>query len=289
MSEKDPKLEKNALREALKVLHPPEIRSGVVHIGEFTAKFCHDFVSLLAFIGEVASALWFAIRHPSKIRWKETVYFMDVCGSDAVPIVLLICFLMGLILGFQGAVQMHKFGTDIFVADLVGLSIVKELGPLMVAMICTGRAGSSFAAELATMKVSEEIDAMVTMGFVPSRFLIVPKIIALFAVMPVLTVYGDIVGILGGMFVGKIQLDIPVIAYYNRSMIAILPQYFIEGILKSLVFAILIAGIGCFRGLQASSDTQGVGRATTSAVVSGIFLVVLFDTMLTVLFSHLWR
>lgn len=265
-----------------------ELKDAVSYIGSFSLRFCNDSLMLLAFIGEVAAALFEAIKKPRKIRWKETLYYMDVCGSDAVPIVVLICFLMGLILGFQGAIQMHKFGTDIFVADLVGLSIVKELGPLMVATICTGRAGSAFAAELGTMKVTEEIDAMVTMGFVPSRFLIVPKVIALFVVMPVLTVYGDICGILGGMFVGNVQLGIPIIAYYNRTLVAILPQYFIEGLLKSMVFAVLVAGIGCFRGLQSSGDTQGVGRATTSAVVSGIFLIVLADTVLTYLFSKLW-
>ncbi len=269
-------------------VRPSDFRRGVEYVGDFSLRFANDTVSLLAFIGELAFALWHSFRNPRKVRWKETIYYMDICGSDAVPIVLLICFLMGLILGFQGAMQMHKFGTDIFVADLVGLSIVKELGPLMVATICTGRAGSAFAAELGTMKVTEEIDAMVTMGFVPTRFLIVPKLLALVAVMPVLTVYGDIVGILGGMFVGHVQLDIPIIAYYNRTLVAILPQYFIEGILKSVVFAFLVAGIGCFRGLQASNDTQGVGRATTSAVVSGIFLVVLSDTALTYIFSRLW-
>ncbi len=288
MSEKDLKDPKNTPAEPEKQLHYAQITPGIYSIGAFTLRFCNDLIDLLAFIGEISSALWFSFRNPKKVRWKETVYYMDVCGSDAVPIVVLICFMMGLILGFQGAIQMHKFGTDIFVADLVGLSTVKELGPLMVAMICAGRAGSAFAAELGTMKVTEEIDAMVTMGFVPSRFLIVPKVIALFAVMPILTVYGDIMGILGGMFVGKVQLGIPIIAYYNRTLLAVLPQYFMEGIIKSMVFSVLVAGIGCFRGLQTSNDTQGVGRATTSAVVSGIFLIILSDTLLTFLFSHLW-
>lgn len=269
-------------------LHQDQRRLAVVFAGETALSFWNDCINFLAMTGEIASSLAYAIRHPTKIRWKETSYYMDVCGTDAVPIVILICFLMGLILGFQGAIQMHKFGTDIFVADLVGLSIVKELGPLMVAMICTGRAGSAFAAELGTMKVGDEIDAMITMGFVPSRFLLVPKIIALVAVMPILTIFGDILGIMGGMFVGKIQLELPIIAYYNRTIIAIKPEYLIEGILKSIVFAFLIAGVGCLRGLEAKNDTQGVGRATTSAVVSGIFLVIVADTLLTILFSYLW-
>ncbi len=280
----DKKLEKMELLE----LHPPIIRSFAGYLGEFITSLFSDVISLLALIGEIVSALIYSVRNPRKVRWRETLYYMDVCGTDALPIVCLVCFLMGLILGFQGAVQMHKFGTDIFVADLVGLSVVKELGPLMVAMICIGRAGSAFAAELGTMKVGEEIDAMVTMGFVPTRFLIVPKIIALFVVMPVLTIFGDIMGILGGMFIGKIKLDLPLIAYYNRTVIALIPQFVIEGLLKSMVFAVLVAAIGCFRGLQAKNDTQGVGRAATSAVVSGIFLVIVADTILTVIFSTWW-
>jgi phospholipid/cholesterol/gamma-HCH transport system permease protein len=286
--EKPAKQERKEHKEAFRLLHPPMITPAVIYSGEFALKLLADVVSMLAMIGEIASGLFQALRNPHKVRWRETLYYMDVCGADAVPIVMMICFLMGLILGFQGSLQMHKFGTDIFVADLVGLSIVKELGPLMVAMICTGRAGSAFAAELGTMKVGEEIDAMVTMGFVPSRFLIVPKVIALFAVMPVLTVFGDVMGIFGGLVVGNLNLDIRVVAYYNRTVFAVHPQFFFEGLVKSMVFALLIASVGCFRGLQASNDTQGVGRAATSAVVTGIFLVVVADTALTYIFSKLW-
>jgi phospholipid/cholesterol/gamma-HCH transport system permease protein len=182
---------------------------------------------------------------------------------------------------------MHKFGTDLYVADMVGLSIVKELGPLMVAMICTGRAGSAFAAEISTMKVSEEIDAMVTMGFKPSRFLIIPKLLALVLVMPVLTIFGNVVGIIGGMTVGVFSLGLPVITYFNRTVLIITPRCFTEGLIKSAVFAILIAAVGCLRGLEAKNDTHGVGSAATSAVVSGIFLVIVADTLLTFLFSRI--
>ncbi len=286
--DKPDKLEKKEFKEAFRLLHPPMITPAVIYSGEFALKVLTDIVNMLAMVGEIASGIFQAVRNPRKIRWRETLYYMDVCGADAVPIVMMICFLMGLILGFQGALQMRKFGTDIYVADLVGLSIVKELGPLMVAMICTGRAGSAFAAELGTMKVGEEIDAMVTMGFVPSRFLIVPKVIALVAVMPVLTVFGDVMGIFGGLVVGNLTLDIPVVAYYNRTALIVLPQFFMEGLLKSMVFAVLIASVGCFRGLQASNDTQGVGRAATSAVVTSIFLVVVTDAGLTYVFSKLW-
>jgi phospholipid/cholesterol/gamma-HCH transport system permease protein len=155
----------------------------------------------------------------------------------------------------------------------------------MVAMIATGRAGSAFAAEIGTMKVSEEIDAMQTMGFIPCRFLVVPKLIAMVVVMPVLTLYGNIAGILGGMVVGCVKLGLPVVTYYNRTMLAIKPMYLIEGLSKSAVFALLIAVMGCMRGFEAQSDAQGVGRSATSAVVSSIFLVIVADSVLTILYN----
>jgi phospholipid/cholesterol/gamma-HCH transport system permease protein len=210
---------------------------------------------------------------------------MDMCGSDALPIVTMICFLMGLILGFQTAVQMHKYGGDIFTADLVGFSITKELGPLMVAVIATGRAGSAFAAEIGTMKVSEEIDAMETMGLVTSRFLIMPKMIAMIMVIPILTVFGDIAGLFGGFLVGWLKLGIPPVAYYNRTILVLTPMTFVLGLVKSAVFAFLIAAVGCMRGFEAGSDAKGVGRSATSAVVSGIFLIVIADALLTFLFT----
>jgi len=261
--------------------------SAIEFIGDASLRFARDCVNMLAFIGELSAATVEAFRHPRRIRWRETLYYMDMCGSDALPIVMLICFLMGLILGFQSAIQMHKFGTDIYVADLVGLSIVKELGPLMVAMIAIGRAGSAFAAEIGTMKVSEEIDAMVTMGLVPSRFLIIPKLIAMLIVMPLLTVFGNMAGIFGGFVVGCGKLGIPVVAYYNRTLVALTITNFSLGLVKSLVFAFLIAAVGCMRGFESRMDAQGVGRSATSAVVSGIFLVVVADAVLTVLFSFI--
>ena len=257
----------------------------IEHVGEASIRIGRDCVNMLSFVGELSAGIMEAVKHPRKIRWKETLYYMDMCGSDALPIVMLICFLMGLILGFQAAVQMHKFGTDIFVADLVGLSIIKELGPLMVAMIATGRAGSAFAAEIGTMKVSEEIDAMETMGFVPCRFLIMPKVIAMLLAIPILTIFGDIAGIFGGFVVGSLKLEIPAIAYYNRTVVALTSANFLFGLIKSFVFAFLIAGVGCMRGFEARTDAQGVGRAATSAVVSAIFLVVVADALLTILFS----
>ena len=262
-------------------------KAAIIHIGEASLKFYNDGRDFISFIGELSVSMWEAIKHPRKIRWKETLYYMDMCGSDALPIVSVICLLMGLILGFQTAVQMSKYGGDIYTADLVGYSITKELGALMVAMIATGRAGSAFAAEIGTMKVSEEIDAMETMGFVPFRFLVVPKIIAMIAVIPILTVFGDLFGIFGGFIVGTLKLGIPAVVYYNRTISVLTVMAFVQGIIKSSVFAFIIGSVGCMRGFQSTSDAQGVGRAATSAVVTSIFLVVIADAFLTFLFTTL--
>ncbi len=260
------------------------IKKFFISLGEYTVKMVQETIAILIFIGELTSATITAFLHPIKIRWKDTAYYINLCGTSASFIAILICFSMGLILGFQGALQLHKYGGDIFLADAVGMSIVLELGPLMIAMVAIGRAGSAFAAEIATMKVSEEIDAMTTMGFVTSRFLIIPKLIAMLIVMPILTVFGDIAGILGGLCVGVFQLGIPVQTYINRTLVAITPIYFLEGLIKSIVFAVIITAIGCLRGFEATKDAQGVGKAATSAVVSGIFLIIIFDTILTLIF-----
>jgi len=250
-------------------------------LGAAAYKFFDDIKSIIGFSGSVLIVIGKIIRNPRKIPVQETLYYLDKTGVDAVPIVSLICFLMGMILGFQGITQMKRFGIDIYVADLVGLGIVRELGPLMVAMICTGRAGSAFAAEIGTMKVSEEIDALTTMGIKPERILVVPKIMALIVAMPLLTIIGDIVGIIGGTVVSLLASDISFSAFCNRTLQAIVPANVFESLLKSIVFAVLIASIGCLRGMEAQNDAKGVGRATTSSVVSGIFMIVIADALVT--------
>jgi phospholipid/cholesterol/gamma-HCH transport system permease protein len=206
---------------------------------------------------------------------------MDKSGADGVPIVMMICFLMGLILAFQGIAQMGKFGLQIYVADLVGLAIVRELGPLLVAMICIGRAGSAYAAELGTMNVSEEIDAMNTMGLKPARFLVIPKIIALTLVVPMLVLIGDISGIVGGVIIGVSTSDISLTEYMNRTLESLIPWNIGETLIKGFIFAVIIAAVGCFRGFEADKDAKGVGKAATSSVVSGIFLVIVADFFVT--------
>jgi phospholipid/cholesterol/gamma-HCH transport system permease protein len=256
-------------------------KSVYITAGDAVYKFCEDTKRLTGFIGEVVKAVFYIIRNPRKLDLKEVLFYMDKSGADGVPIVMLICFLMGLILAFQGIAQMGKFGLQIYVADLVGLAIVRELGPLLVAMICIGRAGSAYAAELGLMNASEEIDAMNTMGLKPARSLVIPKIIALMLVVPMLVLIGDISGIAGGVIIGVSTSDITFTEYLNRTLQALIPWNIGETLIKAFIFAIIIAAVGCFRGFEAEKDAKGVGKAATSSVVSGIFLVIVADFFVT--------
>jgi phospholipid/cholesterol/gamma-HCH transport system permease protein len=196
------------------------------YLGRQTWAGLAELRAIVTYLGELVAGMWVAARHPTRIRWGDTLYYMMRNGGEALPIVSLICLLMGIILGFQAAVQLHKVGADAYVADLVGLSIVKELGPLMVAMICTGRAGSAFAAEIGTMKVAEEVDALITMGLDPQRFLVVPKVLALLMMLPLLTIFGNLAGVFGGGIIGVMYLELPWITYYQQTVarIEILPR-----------------------------------------------------------------
>src|SRR5690606_13269371 len=191
----------------------------------------------------------------------------------------------GLITAFQAAVQLRQFGADIYVANLVGLSITRELGPLMTAIIAAGRSGAAFAAEIGTMKVSEEVDALAAMGLDRTRFLVTPKVLALVLMLPCLTMFANLVGIIGGLFVAVFQLDIPAVVYF-RQMKAYMVWWDIgQGLVKSVVFAFLVAGVGCLRGFEATQGAESVGRITTSAIVAGIFAIICADAVFTVLFN----
>lgn len=247
-------------------------------------KFFAPLVGILVFSGGVVLALPELFRRRNR-RWREFFYYFDLCGSQSLLIVLLICFLMGVVLGIQGALQMSKVGTEIFMVDLIGFSVLKELGPLMVAIIATGRAGSAFAAEIGTMKVNEELSALQTLGIDPEAYLVIPKLCAMILTMPLLTVCGDASGIIGGMSVGVSVCGIPAEAYWSRTVDVLDVASLLGGLLKSAVFAILITLAGCYYGFASSGDAQGVGRAATQAVVASIFLVVVSDAVMTLLYS----
>lgn len=274
------------------LLHPPHPVaprkvSLVTRIGGETLKVLSDFRKLIVFTGEVILGLRDAILHPDRMRWRETWLYMERTGLDGVPIVALISFLMGLITAFQSAIQLTQFGADIYVANLVGLSITRELGPLMTAIIAAGRSGAAFAAEIGTMKVSEEVDALTTMGLDRTRFLVTPKVVALLLMLPCLTLVSDVMGILGGLTVGVVGLNLPVLVYVRQTRVSMRIWDVASGLIKSVSFAILIAGVGCLRGFQAETGAESVGRITTSAIVAGIFLIIVTDAIFTMLF-HYW-
>ena len=239
-----------------------------------------------SFIGSVCLALIYVARHPGALRGNDALLSMEKTGVDAVPIVGLISFLLGLIMAFMSSVQLRLFGADIYVASLVGLAMVRELGPIMTAIIVAGRSGSAFAAEIGTMKISEEVDALFTMGFDPVRFLVVPKIAATVIVVPFLTLLSDLCAILGGLVVGVYMLDLTANAYISQTIRTLTLFDAVWGFLKSGIFAFLITTVGCLRGFQVRGGADAVGRATTSAVVSGIFLIILSDSIIAVILRY---
>jgi phospholipid/cholesterol/gamma-HCH transport system permease protein len=239
------------------------------------------------FVGESVIGIVRLILRPHKFRWRDCIDEMQQCGAMALPIVSLISFLVGLIMAYQAAVQLRQFGADIFVADLVGLSVVREMGPMMAAIIIAGRTGAAFAATLANMKANEEVDALETLGIAPVHFLVLPRIVALVCMMPLLALYADGVGILGGMAVAGAVLDIPPSAYWIETQSIVDLSDINSGLIKSVAFGVLIALAGCLRGLQAERSAAGVGRAATSAVVTAILLIIVADALFAVVFNML--
>jgi phospholipid/cholesterol/gamma-HCH transport system permease protein len=262
-------------------------RNAIEQVGDATAALFGEVMSVLDFFGELLHAGWASIKHPRSMNFRDIALTMERAGADAAPIVMLINFLIGFVMAYQSALQLKQFGANIYVADLVGLSMTRELGPLMTAIIVCGRTGAAFAAELGTMKVSEEVDALRTLGFMPLRYLVLPRILGLLLVAPLLTLLADTVGIAGGVVVGALSLDITPLAYWNQTLRVVHVWDVFSGALKSMVFASAIALIACQQGLATSGGAEGVGRRTTAAVVSILFALILLDAVFTVLFGAL--
>jgi phospholipid/cholesterol/gamma-HCH transport system permease protein len=259
----------------------PPRRPVVEELGVAAAGLWSDIRGQVEFVGESTAALAYAAAHPAEVRWKEVWRICERVGADALFIVTLISVLLGLILAFQSAVPMKRFGAEIFVADLIGLAMLRELGPLMTAILLAGRSGAAFAAEIGTMRVNQEVDALTTMGLSPVRFLVTPRIIAAVLMTPLLTLYSDLVGLLGGALTMQ-SFSIPLVTFLKEVDSAVDLTDFLAGFVKSFVFAILVAGIGCMRGLQTRAGASAVGDAATRAVVSGIILLVVVDGIFAV-------
>ena len=256
-------------------------------VGQATIETWERARTASTFLGESVIGVARLLKRPRMFRWHDCFEEMQQCGAMALPIVSLISFLVGLIMAYQAAVQLRQFGADIFVADLVGLSVVREMGPMMAAIILAGRTGAAFAATLANMKANEEVDALETLGIPPVFFLALPRLVALTLMMPLLALYANCLGILGGMAVGKGVLDIPPSAYWIETQSIIDLSDVSTGLIKAFAFGVLISLAGCLRGLQAERSAAGVGRAATSAVVTSVLLIIVADSLFAVIFNYL--
>ena len=255
-------------------------------VGRATLTIWDNIRSQITFLGELVVTLVHAVGNPRRVRWKDAFLIAETGGVNALPIIALISFLIGLIMAFQAAIPMRQFGAEIFVADLIALSTLRELGPLMTAIVMAGRTSSAFAAELGTMKVNEEIDAMSTMGLDPVRFLVVTRVIAILIMMPLLTIFANLLGIMGGSVV-LLSLGYPLVTYVDRIIISASYVDLLGGLVKSLAFGLIVAGIGCSRGLQTKTGASAVGDSTTKAVVSGFVLIIITDGIFSVVYFYL--
>lgn len=242
---------------------------------------------IIHFVGECTLSAFHLLKNPLKFRWRDCLYEMQQCGAMALPIVSLIAFLVGLTLAYTGAVILRQFGADIWVADLVGLTMVREMGSVMTAIVLAGRTGAAYAATLGNMKANEEIDALETLGIRAVDFLVMPRIIALGVMMPLLALYANGLGILGGMAVARAILDIPPTAYWVETLSMIDLSDVSTGLIKALTFGLIVGLAGCLRGLQAQRSASGVGLAATSAVVTAILLIIVADALYAVIFNIL--
>jgi phospholipid/cholesterol/gamma-HCH transport system permease protein len=276
-----------AARAAVAEVAVPPRRGTLALIGRWAWDGTRSLYAMLAFTGESASVLWRSLLHPRSIRWRPILHNLQTAGFEALPITGLLSFLMGIVIAYQGADQLQRFGANIFIADLVGLSMLRELAPLLTAIIVAGRSGSAYAAQIGTMKVTEEIDALRTIGVGTHELLVLPKMIALIIALPLLTVYCDVTGVFGGMLMARSKLDVSFDVFLHRLGDAIHLSSFLTGIAKAPVFAAIIALVGCFQGLQVGGSADSVGRQTTVSVVQAIFLVIVADALFSVVFNWL--
>jgi phospholipid/cholesterol/gamma-HCH transport system permease protein len=269
---------KPATKEAVK---PWELASNVAK------KWSHHAQQSISFLGECTLGFMGVAKNPRRFRWLDCLVEMQKCWASSLPMVSLVSFLVGVILAFQSAVQLQQFGAAIYVADLVGLSVVRELGPMMAAFIVAGGTGARFAAQIGNMKVDDEIDALETVGISSVNFLALPRLLAVTVMMPILALYANVLGVLGGMFVSATMLNIPASAYWIETQNRVGFADVSSGLFKCLFFGLAVGLAGCLRGIKCERSAAGVGTATSSAVVTGIMLIVLADALFAVIYNVL--
>lgn len=264
----------------------PEKPGFIEEVGRKTALITRNFAGFVAFVGQCVAALAAAARQPGRVRWKDVFAVAEEAGVNGLPIVALVGVLLGLVLAFQSAVPMKRFGAEIFVADLLGLAMFRELGTLTTAILLAGRSGSAFAAEIGTMKVNEEINALMTMGISPVQFLAIPRIIAALVVTPILTTFFNLFALAGGSFV-VMGFGYPLVTYINRILYMVTLLDIAGGLLKAAAFSIIVAAVGCQKGLATGTGASAVGSSTTGAVVAGLVLIAVTDGIFAVVFFAL--
>lgn len=263
----------------------PTKPDGIVRLeASIRNRFAH-VVRGLAFVGESSTVGLRLLTAPTRIRWRACLHSLRVDGVNALPITGLLTFLIGVVIAYQGAEQLRKFGTNIFIVDLVGISLLREIAPLIVAILIAGRSGSAYAAQIGTMKVTEELDAVKTFGLSPMDLLVLPRVLALILAVPLLTAYADVLGVFGGMLIASNQLNVSFAAFLSRFDEAVSLRHFLIGIGKAPFFAAIIALVGCYQGLQIRGGVDDVGRHTTVSVVQSIFLVIIFDAICSILLN----
>jgi phospholipid/cholesterol/gamma-HCH transport system permease protein len=265
----------------------PPADNAVQALGRRTHVAATQALAVLALLGELTLTLGTTVRHPRRWRWRQVLFNIRTAGVDALPIVGLLAFLLGIVVAYQSADQLRQFGANIFIVDVVGLSMLREFAPMMTAIIIAGRSGSAYAAQIGTMAVTEEIDAMRTLGIEPLEVLVLPKVLALVIALPLLTFFADVCGVLGGMLMAQLQLGVSFEEFGDRFTKAVSVTAFLVGMGKAPVFAIIIVVIGCFQGLQTRGGADSVGRQTTRAVVQSTFLVIVADALFSIAFSAL--
>jgi phospholipid/cholesterol/gamma-HCH transport system permease protein len=255
--------------------------------GDATRLFGKDFYNLQIFLGDLLLALAYGFRHPGSVRWLDVLFYMKRAGADALPILSLMSVGTGAVIAFLSALQLKLLGATIYVAALIAVAVVQEFGPLLTAILVSGRSSSAFAAEIGTMMVKEEVDALSAMGFDPLRFLAVPKVIATVVVMPLLTLYSMLFCIIGGFLIGIFVLDFTTYTYVNETMKNITLFDLTSSLIKSVFFAVVVATIGCQRGFQVRGGAESVGTMTTSAVVTSLFLVVVVECIFALVVHYI--
>jgi len=266
-------------------LKPSQSAGWLEQSTRFAWAYVENIRSGLIFIGETATTATYLVAHARRIRWRVLLYNLQVDGLNAMPIIGLLSFLMGIVIAYQGSEQLKTFGANIFIVDLVGISLLREIAPLLTAILVAGRSGSAYTAQIGTMRVTEELDALRALGISPISLLVLPRALALVVALPLLTVYADAVGVFGGMLIASNQLGITFTEFLKRFEYAIVLRHYLIGISKTPIFAAIIALVGCYQGFQVFGGVDSVGRRTTISVVQAIFLVIVTDAFFSILFS----